>query len=254
MYSPSFKKELNRLYTIRWIEQHKYGREHTSWKSKLELREMVNHLDIKLPMIYEVRNTVDELVDPSMDSWVLKPAKGAANRGVYPIIKKDKKLYNVFTGKVTTFEKIKQSLKKQSGFKPPFIIEEYLGTDTLPYNWELYCFKGKIGLIRQRQNIDNTIKHYKFYDIDFKNLGLIEQSKKDILDESMPLPHNPDELLRVARVISENIPFTFCRVDLYDTEHGVYFGELTHHPGVGNNFDKHIDEKLGRMWLEAEAR
>lgn len=251
-YQASFKKELNRLYTIRWIAQNELGNEHISWKSKLDIRNTIKDLEVNLPEIYQTARTVDGLKEPTQDSWVLKPAKGAANRGVYPIIKKQGKWFNLFERKYMDWNQIKNACKRADGTKPPYIIEEFVGNESLPYNWELYCFNGQIGLVRQRENTDRKGKLYKFWDIYFNDLGLIEESKKDILKAELPQPNHPKELLETAKLISENIPYAFCRIDLYDTDK-VYFGELTFHPGIGNNFNQEIDNKLGKMWLRAEA-
>lgn len=254
MYQASFKKELNRLYTIRWIAQNELKQEHISWMSKLELRSMLGGLEIEinLPKIYQVEESLDNLSKPKLDKWVLKPDKGAASRGVYPISTKNGKLFDNFTKKFTTWGNIINEARRLQGFKPPFFIEEYIG-DNIPYNWEFYCFRGEVGLVRQRENTDRVSKLYKFWDTQFNDLGLIEEAKRNILKPSLPMPHNPDELLRTAKVISKNIPFIFCRIDLYDTPERVYFGELTMHPGIGNQFIDEWDKKLGKMWLRAEA-
>lgn len=253
MYQASFKKELNRLYTIRWIAQHTYGKEHISWKSKLELRDMVKGLDIKVPEIYSTHNSVEEIPEPQLDKFVIKPVKGAASRGVHPLIRKGKGYYHAIARKDTTWNKVIQRLKTETGYKPPFYIEQFIGSE-LPYNWEIYCFDGEVGLVRQRENLPKTVKRYKFWDTDFNDLGLIEPAKKDILNPELPLPYHPEELLKTASLISKNIPYIFCRVDLFDTPYGVYYGELTMHPGIGNNFIPEIDKQLGSLYLKAEAR
>lgn len=255
MYSPSFKKELNRLYTVRWIAQQTYGKEHISWTSKMEVRKLVQDLDINLPKIYQQPAELDDLHLPETSGWVLKPVKGAANRGVYPITVKDGKLYNLFTNDYTTWGDIKKEVRKSTGFKPPFYIEQLVDDNNrLPYNWELYCFDGEVGLVRQRENTDRVGKLYKFWDTAYNDLGLIEESKKDILKPELPPPYHPEELLKTASLISKNIPYIFCRVDLFDTPQGVYYGELTMHPGIGNNFTPEIDKQLGQLYLKAEAR
>jgi hypothetical protein len=249
-YQASFKKELNRLYTIRWIAQNKYEQEHISWSSKLDLRK--NIPGKYLPEIYQTSETLDQLSEPKYDRWVLKPAKGAANRGVYPVIRQGNKWFNTFEKKLMTWQQIIKACKNSEGTKPPYIIEQFIG-DKLPYNWEVYCFYGEIGLIRQRQNDDRKAKFYKFYDTDFYDLGLIEPSKKDILRPSMPLPNHAYPLLDAAKEISLLLKYPFVRLDFYDTDK-IYLGEVTMHPGIGNNFIEEWDKKLGKMWLDAEAR
>ena len=46
-------------------------------------------------------------------------------------------------------------------------------------------------------------------------------------------PDNWDELLHCAEVLCK--PFRHCRVDLYNVDGKIYFGEITFHHGGGNN-------------------
>lgn len=253
MYSPSFTKEINRLYTIRWIEQTKYGKEHTSWQSKLHFKELVSSLGVKVPETYQIAEKIDQLKEPKQDRWVLKPVKGSANRGVFPVTRIDNKWYSHFNNKFMSWQDIKNMCAETDNVKPPYIIEEFAGEE-LPDNWELYCFKGEIGLIRQRRQVKGRNfdgRTHKFWDTEWNDMGELD---KRVYDHDLPLPLHPKELIETAIKISLAIPYVFARIDLFDTESGIYFGEVTHHPGPGNHFEQELDTKLGRMWLEAEAR
>lgn len=50
-------------------------------------------------------------------------------------------------------------------------------------------------------------------------------------DKPAPRPHNLDEILWVARTLASD--FDFVRVDLYNVDDHIYFGELTFTPGAG---------------------
>ena len=54
-------------------------------------------------------------------------------------------------------------------------------------------------------------------------------------------------MLKLARILSKNI--AFLRVDLYEINDKIYFGELTFHPCAGFMpfKPKEWDEKLGEM-------
>ncbi len=51
-------------------------------------------------------------------------------------------------------------------------------------------------------------------------------------EEALARPEKLDEMLRVASALSEGVDFV--RVDLYDTDQGVKFGELTNYPDGGS--------------------
>ena len=55
----------------------------------------------------------------------------------------------------------------------------------------------------------------------------------DDADLVMPKPIFLDELLKISKKLSKDIPF--LRVDCYITEKQIYFGELTFYPDVGLN-------------------
>ena len=60
-------------------------------------------------------------------------------------------------------------------------------------------------------------------------------------------PKTFDEMVNVARVLSEGFPFV--RVDLYEIEGRVYFGEMTFTPasGGGGFRPDEMDYELGKM-------
>ena len=64
----------------------------------------------------------------------------------------------------------------------------------------------------------------------------------------MPRPANLDEMIRVARKLSEE--FDFVRVDLYSVHDDVFFGELTHYPaaGTGRFNPREFDLVMGSYW------
>lgn len=62
------------------------------------------------------------------------------------------------------------------------------------------------------------------------------------------MPEHLDEMLRVARILSEGIDFV--RIDLYDLKGRVYFGEMTFSPACGifpYMTDQFISEMGGRL-------
>jgi hypothetical protein len=65
------------------------------------------------------------------------------------------------------------------------------------------------------------------------------------------LPEQPAgyaEMLEIAQKLSTD--FDFVRVDLYDVDGRVHFGELTHNPGGGlvRLQPREFDRALGELW------
>ena len=68
------------------------------------------------------------------------------------------------------------------------------------------------------------------------------------------LPARPagyDRMLEIAAALGKE--FDFVRVDLYDVDGHVYFGELTHYPGGGlvRIRPRAFDRALGDLWRNA---
>lgn len=63
-------------------------------------------------------------------------------------------------------------------------------------------------------------------------------------------PASYDEMVDIARKLSTD--FAFARVDLYDVDGHVYFGEITHNPGGGlvRLRPREFDRALGDLWRD----
>ena len=61
------------------------------------------------------------------------------------------------------------------------------------------------------------------------------------------MPVNLNRMIKLAEMLSKNIPF--LRVDLYEVNGKIYFGELTFYPasGFGKFKPEDCDRKLGDL-------
>jgi len=82
-----------------------------------------------------------------------------------------------------------------------------------------------------------------FYDRDWKKLPFSIRVHR--FEGDVPRPAKLDEMLQLAATLSED--FEYVRVDLFQVDERIYFGELTFHPGSGlQPFDPpEWDRKLG---------
>jgi hypothetical protein len=111
--------------------------------------------------------------------------------------------------------------------KPRIIAEEYM-VDESGYelkDYKFFCFDGipKAMFIATDRGVENTETKFDFYDMDFKHLPFTnghENSQKELR-----CPDTFEEMKRLAGLLSRGIPHV--RVDFYDINGIVYFGELT---------------------------
>lgn len=130
--------------------------------------------------------------------------------------------------------------------KNRMIIEEYLEdpsqNDLVDYKF--FCFDGKPYCVQLDSNRQND-HHQNYYDTNWKSLGVHCSYPEGPL---VPKPLNFEKMLEVASILSKDFPFV--RVDLYNVNGKIYFGELTFYPtsGYGKFTPDSFDYELGKQF------
>jgi len=127
--------------------------------------------------------------------------------------------------------------------------EQYLEDDSsneLP-DYKFFCFDGEIKALfiaTERQSGD--VK-FDYFDADFNHLDIVQHHPMS--DRTIPKPDNFEEMKEIASKLSKGIPHV--RVDLYDVNGKVYFGEMTffHHGGMFPFHPSHWDKDFGD-WIK----
>lgn len=128
------------------------------------------------------------------------------------------------------------------------IIEKYLEDESGGLlDYKFYCFNGKPRFLQVEVGRFTDRNTRNFYDMDWK-----------LLPFGKELPHDPtivverpalfDEMKEIAEALCK--PFQYVRVDLYQAEGKVYFGELTFFPagGAPDFVPDAYDRIVGDMW------
>ncbi len=113
------------------------------------------------------------------------------------------------------------------------IAEEYMQElDGNLLDYKIFCFNGKPTYIEVIGDRGKNLKggHSAFFDTDW-NLVDIHTLTYPSFEKSPAKPSNLDSMIKIAEILST--PFIFVRVDLYDINNKVYFGELTFTPTNG---------------------
>lgn len=116
--------------------------------------------------------------------------------------------------------------------KSQIIVEELLINPSNPKagieDFKILCFHGEPQYIIVDK--DRYIDHKRnFYTTDWKRLDVT--TDHDQFEEEYSKPANFNKMLDIARKLSSEFPFV--RVDLYNIEGKIYFGELTFYPWSG---------------------
>lgn len=113
----------------------------------------------------------------------------------------------------------------------------------IPCDYRICCCNGIAKWIYcDIDAIDSKMKHKKeyhreYYDVDWNFLPVDNPGRKRICENSGTLekPKNLREMIEIAEALSKD--FIFVRVDLYNINGKIYFGELTPIPGMAGGFD-----------------
>jgi hypothetical protein len=130
--------------------------------------------------------------------------------------------------------------------KPRIIVEKYLdgdhGAGTSLSEYKFYCFNGKpVTILLARDRF--TDLRVNFYDLEWNLMPWRRKSPNASVN--IPKPGRLGEMLEVARKLSEGL--FFARIDLYDVQDKIIFGEVTLYPesGFGRFYPDEADLALG---------
>lgn len=117
---------------------------------------------------------------------------------------------------------------------PRIFAEKYMEDSTTSElrDYKFFCFNGKpvyCQVISDRTS-NETID---FYDMDWQHQSFtgLALPKKPFNNYPVPIPISFDKMKKSAEILSKGIPFV--RVDFYEINGKMYFGELTFYPAAG---------------------
>lgn len=137
--------------------------------------------------------------------------------------------------------------------KPCIICEKYIGEKdgSFPNDYKFYCMNGKVRCVLVCKNRDDKDKFDTFMvDEQFKLLD-IRKNQFVHTDEELEAekPALFEEMIKTAEILAK--PFPFVRVDLYNFENKVLFGELTFTPhGCIHDHISLEGQRLLGSWME----
>ena len=206
-----------------------------------------------IPLLWHGDNPKQIPFDNLPDKFVIKTNHGCG----YNIIVQDKSKLDLSITK----QKLKKWLDENfcrdkylgtewgyKNVKPFIIVEKFLGNQNkAPVDFKFYCFTGHVEIITL--HFDRFEKQKVLaYDGMFKLLKYKSNFKQ--CDGTFQLPPNCGKMVQLAETLSKD--FEFIRVDLYNLDGKIYFGELTPYPGgvstMNGFYLPRYDEELGKKW------
>ncbi len=228
---------------------------------KYDVREYIESLGYGdlLVNCYGVFDNVEDInFEVLPDKFVLKDTVGSGGHEV--IVCKDKSKLDIEETKKQLNKWLAENKninKKNIGrewvydkIRHRIIIDEYIEAEkeTGITDYKFICFNGEFGLLYvvNDRKLDEGAD-FAFYDENFNKLDVTRSDEKPSkIDEKRP--ENFERLLEVAKNISKGFPE--CRVDLYDENNVIKFGEITFFDGGGyfsynpDSFDFELGSKF----------
>lgn len=207
-----------------------------------------------LPQLYGVYDSADEIdFDKLPNSFVIKTNNGCASN----FLVRDKKN--------TDLEKIRKELaywlkfpygeltgqRHYSRIKPRIIAEEFMYQKKNPketlIDYKFYCFNGiptYCNVISERVFNTHKIKKH-MYDMNWKPIpDFFNEKEKELLKE-IEKPITFEKMKEIANVLAKG--FKFVRVDLYEINGEIKFGEMTFMPGMDIGWNEKTQYELGSL-------
>lgn len=109
-------------------------------------------------------------------------------------------------------------------------------------DYKFFCFNGKVKFFKV--DFGRFVEHHaNYYSPEGELLVFGEQGLEPDPSYPIELPDNLKEMISLAERLSNNKPF--LRVDFYNVNGKIYFGELTFYPASG--FGKWTPDKADEM-------
>ena len=144
------------------------------------------------------------------------------------------------TGRETPYKNVPRKIICEQ-----FMSDEPGASDFTDYKF--FCFDGKVDCVMVCLERSSGDTKFYFFDENWELKRLNIRGKQAPADFTLPKPACMDEMFKIAAALSVGMPFV--RVDLYQSNGQIYFGELTFFPDSG--FDANLlaetDEYFGSL-------
>lgn len=245
----NLKKPVDFNEKIQYLILNEYGEKEAKLTDKNLVREYVKKVgyeDILLER-YGLYTYAKEIEwDKLPEKFVLKTNHGSG--GVIICTNKSNLNIKECIDKLDT--QLKQNFAKElleyhyKDIKPKIICEEYIcdGSEKNPKDYKIYCFNGKAKCILLCSGREEKVK-IDYYDLNWNKLNYEKEEYKS--GKEHKCPDNLEKMIKIAEDLSKGMKFV--RVDLYNINGKIYFGELTFTPAAGMiyNITDEAQKKLG---------
>lgn len=222
---------------INYLKLNGNMKQYKKYADKYEVRNYIKNKigsEYLIPLITYYKNGKEIDFDKLPNSFVLKLNYGSG----YNIIVSNKNNINKRKIVKQLNNWLKQDyykIKKEYQYKDidkKILVEKYVADSNGNLNdYKFFCFNGKCKFFKV--DFDRFTNHKCNYYDSKLNFMEVKESKYKNDKNAIVLPNNIKSMIKLANKLSAE--FSFVRVDLYDVDGKIYFGELTFTPAAGLN-------------------
>lgn len=248
---------------LQWLKLYYRHPQLTNLVDKLEVKKIVAEIigeEYVIPTLGSWSSVEEIEWEKLPDQFVLKTNHDGGNFGV--VICKDKKSFD----KKKAMKRLNQSLRRNTyllgrewpykNVKRRIFAEQYIEDVSVGelVDYKFFCFNGTprflyVASSRQGKNED---ARFDYYDLSFNHLDVLQGTRKNAAS-LIERPKCFDKMISIAEELSSilvyNTKIPHVRIDLYQTDSKVYFGEYTffHSGGLAKFHPEKYDIIFGKM-------
>lgn len=226
---------------LQWLKLYNRKPEYTKLVDKIEVKDWVSGKigsDYVIPT-FGVWDSPDEIeISKLPNSFVLKCNHAGGNQGIFIV-------NNISNFDFTVASKQLKKVLRLSVYdiyrewpykniKRRVFIEQNLGDNIEDYKF--FCYNGYAESVMVCCDRGSGNTKFYFFDKKWQLKRYNIRGKEAPKDFTIPKPENLDKMFEIASTLSKGFPFV--RVDLYNINGKIYFGEMTFFPASG------LDENL----------
>lgn len=231
---------------IQWMKFYGDTSQWSRLADKYAVRQYVEELglsDILVPLYGKWDRAEDVDWDSLPNQFVMKTNHGSGDA----LVCKDKSKLDIEHWTQFFAKQLKLKFGTTMGephydkIKPCIIAEQYLDStkqqveSSSPVDYKIWCFDGKPAYVWACHNRTKHSCQVGVYDLDwtFHPEYSVSQDHYVLCDRPIPRPQNLEKMLHCASLLTKGFPVV--RMDMYEVDGKVYFGEMTFTPASGIN-------------------
>ncbi|MDY2699365.1 MAG: ATP-grasp fold amidoligase family protein [Lachnospiraceae bacterium] len=262
MYQVNMGKKLNLKNPVcyneklNWLKLYDRKDIYTKMADKYAVREIISQRlgeEYLIPLLGVWEHVEDIDFSKLPNQFVLKCTHDSES----VIICRDKSLFD----EKAAVKKLSEAMKRNyyyysrewtyKNIKPRIIAEKYMedSVDGELRDYKFFCFDGipKAMFVATDRGKGET--KFDYFDVNFKHLDLIQHYPN--ATQPIRKPVNYDKMLEFSKILSKDIPHV--RVDFYEVDGKLYFGELTfYHFGGYMPFEPESWDIVFGEWLKLQ--